>query len=80
MRRLSNIDIDYIEHREILMVVEKFILQMKSSGYPRKTVKEAVVSGLKGWKNKIARRKKEGISFYRAAKSTLKGRAARNFY
>ena len=53
---------------------------MKSSGYPRKTVKEAVVSGLKGWKNKIDRRKKEGISFYRAAKSTLKGRAARNFY
>ena len=47
---------------------------MKSSGYKREIVREVVISGVKGWKRKIDRRKKEGTDFYRTAKKTLKMR------
>jgi hypothetical protein len=66
--------VGWVEHSEILEVGEKFIQQMKNSGYGQKQTREITVSGLKGWKNKIKRRAKEGKGFYRTAKSTLKTR------
>ena len=36
--------------------------------------REGVVSGLKGWKRKCLRRERDGIDFYRSARSTLGAR------
>ena len=74
VRRLSNIDIENVKHEEVAAVIEKFIKQLKSSGYNQKHSKEHTVNGIKGWKNKISRRKKEGKGFYRLAGKTLKKR------
>ena len=74
IRRLSLIDIEHIDMKDILEVVEVFIQEMKSSEYKREKTREVVVGGIKGWKRKIQRRKDEGSDFYRHAKSTLKSR------
>ena len=71
VRRLSNINIGKVSQDEVLKVVEKFILLLVTSGYDRPQAREAVVSGIKGWKAKVERRKKEKRSFYRPAASTL---------
>jgi hypothetical protein len=65
VRRLSNINLGKVEHGEIIEVVEKFTQQLKNSGYSNKQSRDLVVGGIKGWKNKIKRRKKEGKEFYR---------------
>ena len=77
VRRLSNINHTEIEIEEQLTIIENFIMQMKTSQYDRKQIKEAVVSGILGWKRKISRREKEGKPFYRSAESTLKLRCTR---
>ena len=68
---MSTIDTEYVEKEEILKVIEVFIQEMKSSGYTREQSREIVIGGIKGWKRKVERRKKEGLGFYRLAKSTL---------
>ena len=70
-RRLSNTNNELVDKTEQHNIIEKFIQQLKSSGYERKASREIVISGILGWKRKIARRKKEGTNFYRSAKSTL---------
>ena len=74
IRRLSLVDKDNIGHDEVIVVIEQFIQEMKSSGYKRDRIRDVVVGGIKGWKRKIARRKAAGIEFYRTGKSTLKQR------
>ena len=74
IRRLSTIDTEYTETEEIIRVIEEFIQEMKSSGYKREITREVTISGVKGWKRKIDRRKQEGSDFYRTAKKTLKTR------
>ena len=74
VRRLSNINHEKIEKAEITEVIEKFIKQMKTSGYGLKQTREITISGIKGWKGKIKRREKEGKGFYREGKTTLKAR------
>ena len=72
VRRLSNINYHKIPIEEQIDIIENFTRQMKNSEYDRKHVREAVVSGVLGWKRKILRREKEGTPFYRSAKSTLR--------
>ena len=57
VRRLSNVNAGHVEHEEVLRVIEQFIRELKNSGYNQKHAREAVVNGIKGWKNKIKRRK-----------------------
>ena len=74
IRRLSTIDTEYVTVAEIMEVIEVFICEMKSSGYSREQTRNTVISGIKGWKRKVEKRRKEGVPFYRSAKSTLSGR------
>ena len=76
-RRLSNTNIELVDHDEQTKIIEKFIQQLKSSGYERKSSREIIVSGILGWKRKIERRKREGTKFYRSAKTTLASRCRR---
>ena len=76
VRRLSNIS-PGVDITEKIVVLDKFTTQMKSSGYSRMEIVEAVCSGAKGFKGKVKRRDLEGIEgigFYRTSKSTLKQR------
>ena len=74
IRRLSNMNIEKAEDDEKQNIVEHFITQLKTSGYDRKQAREVVVSGIRGWKRKIERRRELGQDFYRGAASTLKQR------
>ena len=56
--RLSNIDHQNVGRSEVEEILENMIVQMKTSGYNRKETREAIVSGVLGWKRKIERRKK----------------------
>ena len=71
VRRLSNMSLEGTTQDEKNEVVEHYIQQCKTSGYSRHETREGVVSGIKGWKRKHERRKRDGISFYRGARSTL---------
>ena len=51
VRRLSNINHEYVPQEEIETHVEKFIQQLKNSEYSFKETREHVVNGLKGWKS-----------------------------
>ena len=54
--------------------MEEYIQMLVTSGYDRRQTKEAIVSGIRGWKSKIRRREEEGKNFYRTAASTLSSR------
>ena len=77
-RRLSNVQIEVIEHRKVLEIVEEFIRELKNSEYSIVQSREIVNSGLRGWKKKIARREKKNIPFYRPASSTVEVRLRKN--
>ena len=70
MRRLSNIGSD-VPLDEKLQIIEKFIQEMKNSGYDIRSAGEAIISGLKGFKSRWKRRTKDGKNFYRTARETL---------
>ena len=71
LRRLGNTNSKNVDNDESSKVVETFIKEMKHSEYSRKEVKEVVCSAITGWKRKVARREKEGQSYYKSARSTL---------
>ena len=73
-RRLSNILIDEIPKSKINVKIEQYIQELKSSGYSHSQTKEIIVSGIRGWKNRIRKRKRENKQFYRPAESTLEER------
>ena len=73
-RRLSNIQLGEISQIEINEKVEQFIQELKNSGYNQKQAKEIVNCGIRGWKNKIRKRKRNNIPFYRLAETTVKER------
>ena len=70
IRRLSNIH-GKIGIEERLKVVDKFTQQLKTSGYTRQQCRQAVISGLLGYKRKVSRRTCSGGSMYRSAASTM---------
>ena len=71
VRRLSNVDTENVPHSEIILIIEQFTQQLKNSEYDCKEARGHVVDGIRGWKNKIERRKQEGQPFHRLAKNTL---------
>ena len=73
IRRMGNISQE-IKIEEKCGVIEGFIKEMKNSGYWRKIVRDAVISGLKGHKNRYEHRLKNFGSYYRTSKQTLSKR------
>ena len=71
VRRMSNIQIEEIAHKEILEKIEQFIGELKNSEYSQKQSREIVTSGLRGWKTKMRKRKRQNIPFYRVAQETV---------
>ena len=63
-----------MDQHEIIQVVEDYTLMLVTSGYERAQAREAIVSGLRGWKAKIKRRQESGQEFYRTSASTLSAR------
>ena len=77
IRRLSNVHPD-VRDTEIIPIIEHYIHQLKTSGYEIIQTREVSIFGVRGWRMKIERRKREGVHFYRSAKSTLRGRVKKN--
>merc|ERR1712208_18216 len=73
-RRLSNIQIGAVEHPEVLNKIEQYIKEMKNSGYSKKQAREIICSGVRGWKSRINKRKREEIPLYRLAEETVEER------
>lgn len=73
IRRLSKIS-PKIWKKEKIDIVDQFTRQLKNSGYGRKEARQAIISGIVGYERKCAKRRKDGMNFYRNAASTLKRR------
>ena len=73
-RRLSNIQQEGLEMKETTSTVERFIQELKNSGYSQRQAKEITCSGIRGWRAKIKKRKRESKPFYRHAQTTVKDR------
>ena len=71
-RRLSNVQEEKISQEEKNKIIEKFIEEMKSSEYCIKLTREAVTSGIRGWRKRGIKRKRDGQNFHRLANETLK--------
>ena len=54
--------------------IEQLVVEMKCSGYDQADCQETVISGVRGLKTKIETRRKQGSTFYRTGKQTLKNR------
>ena len=75
-RRLYNIDEELPgKEEEVVEIVENFTRQLKNSGWNRKEAREMVVSGYKGWRRRLERRKEEGANQYRSAGISLMTRS-----
>ena len=64
VRRLSNINIDRVSQEEVIRNVEDYTNMLVTSGYERVQAREAIVSGIRGWKTRIKRRAENGQEFY----------------
>ena len=73
-RRLSNVQHGEIRKSEINSKIEQFITELKSSGYCRKQAQEIVCSGIRGYRNKIRKRKRKNTPFYRLGEDTVEDR------
>ena len=71
VRRMSNIQVGKIPHTEVLAKIEEFTGELKNSEYTRKQAREIIISGLRGWKNKIRKRKRKKQPFYRLAQEIV---------
>ena len=73
VRRLSTIHRDVLDE-ELEIVIEKYITQLKKSGYSRSQAKETIVCGVVGWRRKLERRENNNQKQYLEAKDTLEKR------
>ena len=73
-RRLYNVAEDEKEE-EVEKVLDKMTEQLKNSGWNQNESREIIVSGYKGWKNRLERRKEESGQVYRSAASSLSSRS-----
>ena len=55
-------------------MVDKYTTKLKTLGYNHGQAREIITSGIRGYKIKKKRRKKEGQPFYRPAKNNLAAR------
>ena len=69
-RCVSNIQHSEIEKSEINEKWEQFTRELKSSGYNQKQAHEIVCNTVCGWRNRVRKRKRQNISFYRLAEET----------
>ena len=76
VRRMSKTSTE-VSQQERANIIEEFIAKLKVSGYKRNKIKEIVVSGLSGYKTKLAKAEKEGRHLHRSARATLAGRHSR---
>jgi hypothetical protein len=73
VRRLSNLS-GTMTTNDNLEVINNYTIKLKTSGYSQVQAREIIVSGIRGFKKKIERRKRAGEKFYRDAKKTLSSR------
>ena len=73
-RRLFNINVESVDIKEIIAVIEQFTKTVKNSGYSQGQAKEMVCSGLKGWQSRFQKRKRNNQNLYRQAKETVEER------
>ena len=73
VRRLSNVG-NNIGQCEKDRIIDHLTHQLVNSGFERKQVYEIISSGLKGYENKIERRKRARENFYRKGVETLEER------
>ena len=59
---------------ELEGVIEKYVSQLKTSGYGRKQTREILVCGVVGWRRQLERRENTGQGQYLEAKDTLESR------
>ena len=71
-RRLTNIDHEKLGVEEQMKILEQLTQELKNSGYSLDQAREVVISGYRGWKRRVERRRETGL--YRAAKDTLEER------
>ena len=76
IRRLEVISED-VDIGEKVRIVEQYTQQLVNSDYDWKFCREIIVSGLKGWKRKEARKQKLSIPRFRSGQSSLKTRSDR---
>ena len=72
VRRLTNVDHERLGVEEQRIVLEQMTQELKNSGYKIEQARDIIISGFRGWKRRIERRKVTGL--YRAAKDTLEAR------
>ena len=60
VRRLSNMS-PTMTTQEHIEIIDKYTYKLKASGYSQVQAKEIVISGIRGYKNMILRRKREGL-------------------
>jgi hypothetical protein len=60
VRRLSNLDKTRQGVSDHIGVINDYTYKLKISGYNRGQAKEIIVSGIRGFRNKVERRKREG--------------------
>ena len=71
-RRLYNISKDKIEQEEYNKIIDQLTKELKNAEYNYKTAREIIISGIRGWKTRLARREEKGQEIYRLAKNTAK--------
>ena len=74
VRRLSNIQHEEISQAEINIKIEQYIQELRNSGYNQKQARELISCGIRGWKTKIRKRKRDQVPFYRLAEDTVEER------
>ena len=73
-RRLSNILKDEIPQSEINLKIDEYARELKNSGYSISQSREIIVSGIRGWRNRARKRKRQNLPFYRLAENTVEDR------
>ena len=65
---------DKIPVSEIKTKIEQYIIELKSSSYNISQAREIICSGIRGWRNRSRKRKRQNVPFYRPAESTIEER------
>ena len=67
-------DACHLELDEVKTKIEQYITELKTSGYSMHQSREIIISGIRGWRNKIRKRKRQNVDFYRLAEDTIEAR------
>ena len=70
VRRLLNTKED-MPREEIEKVVDKYTEKLERSGHSRSKILEIAIAGIRGYENKVRRRRKEGKPLFRTSQESL---------